>query len=597
MSDAPSVQGDDVGPPGDAAASHAPPSAREVGVVALIAFAAAAAVSLRPGVGSELRYIESSRAMLENGDWVVPHLAGVPYMEKPILFYWLAAACQWVLGASDVMSRAPSVLSVAVMVGVTYALAAEWRGPTFGRAAAVVLAGSVAFLPLATGVTTDPLFSATLTLTWYALWRHLRGGGPGWTYGMWAALAAAMLTKGPLGPALVVMSCGVLVVCRRSVRWLWDLRPVTGGLLFLALCAPWHIALYLRDPRLLDFFYIRQNVKAFSDGTINHEGPVYYYVPVLLMLFFPWSVLLVPAFGRALLRVYRACLRPVTGPTPLPLFLAAAVLGPLLLLSAAGSKLGTYVLPLLPFLAVLAADAGAHALRRRGVFLKVATALPAVALVGGVAYGIVRGLSRYDVSTFSPAYVPAMSIAIGLLVTSICVGAVLSWRGRATVLPVVGTGTFAALLVALPFVVEPGAHLDARVPARRVAAARAASDRVVIASRHVQDFAINLELPGPTYILGRARELGMGHFVATHRDGRPLPDRPPDVASENLPEDEYLLDDHELVRMWDGPDRVWLFAREENAVPIRRHAQTPVYPVYDDGDVTVFTNRPYESDH
>jgi hypothetical protein len=63
------------------------------------------------------------------------------------------------------------------------------------------------------------------------------------------------------------------------------------------------------------------------------------------------------------------------------------------------------------------------------------------------------------------------------------------------------------------------------------------------------------------------------------------------VSGETLPEDSRLVDERGLETLWDGPRRVWFFAREKQVAPLRRAVSTAVYTLYDDGDVALYSNR------
>lgn len=576
-------------PPVDDVSGRGPPSARDLLQPAGLALVVALLASLRPLVGSELRYALAAREMVDGGDWVVPHLGGVPYMEKPILFYWLAAGARALFGAAPVALRLPSVLGCVGLLVVAYAFAHELRGRAFARGALLLLIGTLGVVPGATSLTTDSLFAGTLAVAWYALWRHVqRPEGPAkWAF--WTALALAFLTKGPLAVALVGASGLVLAVAERRVRPLMRLGFVREGLLFLAIAAPWHVALWQRDPRLVDFFYVRQNVRAAVDGQVNHAGPLWYYVPVLVGLLFPFSVLVVTAVARGVHGLWRGTRNP---DAQLLRFLAASVIGPVLLLSASGSKLGTYVMPILPFLGVLVAVEAVRALDRRGRLLRVATAVPAGAIVVGSAVGIPRLLRRYDVARFDPLYVPMVGVALLALVTGLLLSAWLGWCGRRKAFAPMGAGLALMIALVLPVAVDPGARFDAREAARAVLSELAPEDLVVVAGGEIMDYSIPLELGRRVALLGRAREMGMGHFVAHRGPEHPIPHQPTDVTRDGLPDDPWLHDENTLAAAWQGGGRVWLFGDEEDVALLRRACTAAIYETWTDGKHHVYSNLP-----
>jgi 4-amino-4-deoxy-L-arabinose transferase-like glycosyltransferase len=141
----------------------------------------------------------------------------------------------------------------------------------------------------------------------------------------------------------------VFVLATRDFRLLRLLLSPLGILAFLAVAGPWYAAITLDQGRhFVDVFLLNHNVSRFTSTVHNHPGPVFYYLPVLLVGLFPWSGLLAPALARARPRSSRE-----------DLFLAVWLLAPLLFFSLAGSKLPGYVLPCLPPLAILLGRAAA----------------------------------------------------------------------------------------------------------------------------------------------------------------------------------------------------------------------------------------------
>ena len=90
----------------------------------------------------EGRYAEGAREMLASGDWLVPRLFGVPYLEKPPLFFWLTAASCALVGVGELGARLVSALAAAVGVVLTGLFSRRVFGPQAGALTAVVLATS-----------------------------------------------------------------------------------------------------------------------------------------------------------------------------------------------------------------------------------------------------------------------------------------------------------------------------------------------------------------------------------------------------------------------------------------------------------------------
>src|SRR5271163_2894732 len=72
---------------------------------------------------SEARYIEVPRQMLATGDWLTPRINGVPYFEKPPLFYWLQASVMQFFGSGEFAGRIATALLCILLCMVTYATA------------------------------------------------------------------------------------------------------------------------------------------------------------------------------------------------------------------------------------------------------------------------------------------------------------------------------------------------------------------------------------------------------------------------------------------------------------------------------------------
>ena len=308
----------------------------------------------------EGEYAAAVAAMARTGDYAVPQLNGRPYLEKPILIFWAVAASQALFGPSELAARLPSALAALVLlalVGLLAGLGGKRRLP------AVLAMAALGFSPLyvltARMVLTDMLL--TLFTTASLLCCFLAGerdqGYRRWYLAGWAALGLGFLTKGPVALAMVLPVVGVYALWRgRLFKEIARSAPHWGVLIFLAINLPWYgTAFYRLGWRFWESFFLAQNLTRFSEVLLGHGGGFFYYIPVLLLLTFPFSPAAVAALGPAL-RQGRAVLNAAAPDRRLSAFAALAVLVVFTVFSLAATKQINYILPALPFWALLAAD-------------------------------------------------------------------------------------------------------------------------------------------------------------------------------------------------------------------------------------------------
>jgi hypothetical protein len=142
------------------------------------------------------------------------------------------------------------------------------------------------------------------------------------------------------------MIIGLFLLVKRQLRFLKHMQIGWGLLILFAVAAPWYILISLKDPEYAGYFFIKQNLGNFFSKEVRHPEPIYYYIPVLMGGMFPWSTMLPLAIFRAV----RAHGTTYNDGALLALIWFAAVF---IFFSLASSKLGTYILPLLPAAALL----------------------------------------------------------------------------------------------------------------------------------------------------------------------------------------------------------------------------------------------------
>src|SRR5439155_17744108 len=142
---------------------------------------------------------EVAREMAQSNDYVVPHLDGLPYLDKPIVYFAAAAAMMELFGPTEAAARLPAYLATLATIGLLVWFARRRWGEAAGWLSGLAYATMV--LPLAYARTA--IFDSTLTLcttaaiVWFADERPV---------GAWAAMAVGALTKGPIAIAIPLLA-------------------------------------------------------------------------------------------------------------------------------------------------------------------------------------------------------------------------------------------------------------------------------------------------------------------------------------------------------------------------------------------------------
>ena len=459
---------------------------------ALAGILVAAAVTL-PGLGigtlwdnSETAYGEVAREVLLFGDPVVLHLNATPWFVQPPLYFWLAAIFAKIFGVGTFAMRLPAALATIAMGAAAGYAAARVAGTRAGAYVAVVLSTTLMQAIIGRLAIMDALLDGAVAATVF-LWFRACDLGDDRAF-VWGCVAAALgvLAKGPV--ALVI---ALLVI----LPWFWWERrsgsalhvpslPVLAGgaAIFIAVAAPWFIALGAREgPGAIATLFGHYTVGRYLGTIENQTGPWFYYLPVVILGFFPWVAFL-PAAVRFALRELRGQAGDDHVARLLRLALVWSAL-PFAFFSVAQTKLPNYIALELPALALLVAlwfDRIVEAAPRRSALISAAV-VPIT--IGCIAFAI----SRFSESMHLTEQTRFVIADLEVLGISMCCGSILTflalldrrWAPRAPY--VLGVTSIATILI-IAFVAEPHAEQLKPIPqlARTIAAQRRPADAVAI---------------------------------------------------------------------------------------------------------------------
>ena len=324
----------------------------------------------------ESRYAEIPREMLASSDWVVPRLDGMRYFEKPALGYWLTAASMEVFGENAFAARLPSALGTGISALLIGLLIRRFGGGNGAMALAVAVfltcgqvfaIGVIALLDSALA-----LFVTGALVSFFFAYRSEEPGARAvFLLAFGAMCGFAFLTKGFIAFAVPVVTIVPFLLWERRWRELFRMPWIPMGAAVLV-SLPWAIMIHGREGDFWHYFFWTEHISRFLDpAQSQHAEPLWFFVPVILAGAMPWTCLAPAAISG---------LRRAVPRDPLIRFALCWLVFPFVFFSLSSGKLGTYVLPCFPGLAILISLGLLEYFRREGRNLFMAGSLAIVAV-------------------------------------------------------------------------------------------------------------------------------------------------------------------------------------------------------------------------
>lgn len=364
------------------------PSARDAFVVRACVFAVVAALYfVRLGAGSlwdnsEPNYGEIVRELFATGNWLTLHFNFEPWYIHPPLWFWTAGAAVAAFGLNEFALRLPSAVFGLLAAWATYRAGRRLYGETTGVVAALALGSCLEFVVISRLAILDTMLTFFTTVAFFWSFFAVRDGD---RRAFWIAVVAAALGTLTKGPIAIVLPVVVLAVwCSWTNAWsrLRTLPWAGGAALFVVLAGSWFaVATWINGPGFLAAYFGISTVGRFLSPFQNQPGPWWYYLPILVIGFFPYVAFLPKAVKEAWLTRGQD-----------EKFLLSYSLVPLVFFSIAQTKLPNYVALLFPALAVLTGSLLGNAIAQnrlrplRGALLMLPASL-ILLVIGLVLYG------------------------------------------------------------------------------------------------------------------------------------------------------------------------------------------------------------------
>lgn len=300
----------------------------------------------------ETRYAVMSRDLLGH-NWNFLMLNGVPFIEKPPLYFWVTALSVKFLGFNEYAIRLPMSILSLITVYFTYYVGRIVKSPKFGFYAAVILMANVYFVMLTRVAIIDMVFAAFLTWTIYFgfLTDSANEKNKKWLWlGFYTCMSFAFLAKGLLAVVFPCVIIGIHRILNKSVKEIFKPQNILPGVvLFVLINLPWHAAMYKEYGYqfIWVYFILHHFERLVNADALGKTRPFLYFVPVFFIGFLPWSL----AFVGSIVEFFKNKLFRDNNILFFSIYFVV-IFG---LFSMASGKLPTYVLPAVPPAAFLTA--------------------------------------------------------------------------------------------------------------------------------------------------------------------------------------------------------------------------------------------------
>lgn len=302
----------------------------------------------------EPRYAGCALEMIENHNYVVPKFNFQDRFDKPALYYWLIAGAYKTLGVNSFTSRLPSALSAILLVLFTWYTGSKISGKKYGFLSAVILATSIQYIFLGRRAATDITLCLFFSASMYSMYLsyHIKD----WkTKMLWTVLSGvfaglAILTKGPIGIVFQLTVLTLFLIFRKQI----DARHLKIyfliSLISLLVSLPWYIGVHnATSGEFTKVFFFTHNLDRFTSIVGDHPGPFWFYIPVILFGFLPWTFFLLPSVLFCIKNLKRK------SPNKFVIFCFLWASTVFLFFSASTTKLFTYILLLFPAISFIMA--------------------------------------------------------------------------------------------------------------------------------------------------------------------------------------------------------------------------------------------------
>jgi 4-amino-4-deoxy-L-arabinose transferase-like glycosyltransferase len=296
------------------------------------------------------KYAYIAKEIVQNNQWIDLQIDNEPYEQKPHLTFWLSAISFLIFGVSNFAFKLPLLVYSLMGLFFTYKLGQSAYNKKTGFLAATISSFSVVFILYNQDIHTDTVLFTNTAFALWQLWEYLRNTKTRNLLGSAFALGLCMLTKGPFGIVLPVLSVLSYILATKQIKRIFHFSWLLIALGTILISAPVFYQLYINwGIEGYKFFFITNTFGRFTGSYLGQNPDPTFYIHNILYLFLPWTVLFFVALYKGIVQIKNK-----SSKAPDFFFLFGFLLF-FIIISVSQSKLPNYIMAVLPTMAIITA--------------------------------------------------------------------------------------------------------------------------------------------------------------------------------------------------------------------------------------------------
>ncbi len=298
---------------------------------------------------NELRYLSIADEAIANGHLFAFYNHGIPYADKPPLYFWIVMLCRLLFGHHSCLALSMfSLIPAFAIVGIMDRWVMKGKSAMNRMSVAGMTLTCVMFLGTMVVLRMDMLMCLFIVLALWTFYRMYTGEGSrrqdSLTLPLWIFLA--LFTKGPVGLLMPPLAIAVFLAVKRDWKGFRKYLGLKTWSIIAALSAVWLTCVWLEGgPEYINNLLFKQTVGR-AVNAFTHARPFWFYLVTLLWCLAPYTLLLIGSFMASLLPVRKAG---AEKSSDLEILFLCTIISTIAMLSSFSSKLPIYLVPVLPF--------------------------------------------------------------------------------------------------------------------------------------------------------------------------------------------------------------------------------------------------------